>query len=54
MRYVSIEEYEGESYTVINYMFEDDTYIVELCFWTVGTAEESKVVTDIIGTLNKI
>ena len=30
MKYVSSEEYEGHVYTVLNYMFEDDVYIVEL------------------------
>lgn len=52
-KYVSVEDFEGESYTVINYMFEDDTYIVELCFWTVGTDAEDAVVNDIINTLKK-
>lgn len=53
MKYVSQEEYEGESYTVVNYMFEDDVYIAELCFWTNGTAEEYKAVDEIINTLKK-
>ncbi len=53
MKYVSVEEYEGNSYTVVNYMFEDDVYIVELCFWTIDTAEEYKAVDEIIGTLKK-
>ena len=52
-KYVSVEEYEGKSYTVVNYMFEDDTYIVEICFWTIDTAEEYKVVDEIIGTIKK-
>ena len=52
-KYVTVEEYEGKTYTVVNYMFEDDTYIVELCFWTVGTAEEYKAVDEIINTLKK-
>ena len=51
MKYVSKEEYEGNIYTVVNYMFEDDVYIVELCFWTVDTAEEYKAVDEIISTL---
>ncbi len=53
MKYVSLEEYEGHTYTVVNYMFEDDTYIVELCFWTIDTAEEYKAVDAILGTLKK-
>lgn len=53
MKYVSEEEYEGETYTVVNYMFEDDVYIVELCFWTVDTTEEYAAVEDILETLKK-
>ena len=52
-KYVSSEEYEGNTYTVVNYMFEDDVYIVELCFWTVGTAEEYAAVDEILNTLKK-
>ena len=52
-KYVSEEEYEGESYTVVNYMFEDDTDIVEICFWTVGNDAENAVVDSIINTLKK-
>ena len=52
-KYVSSEEYEGNTYTVANYMFEDDVYIVELCFWTVGTAEEYAAVDEIMNTLKK-
>ena len=52
-KYVSVEDYEGASYTVINYMFEDDTYIVEICFWTTNTDAELTVVKDIIDTLKK-
>ena len=52
-KYVSSEEYEGNTYTVANYMFEDDVYIVELCFWTVGTAEEYAAVDEILNTLKK-
>ena len=39
-KYVSSEEYEGNTYTVVNYMFEDDTYIVEIAFWTVDSEAE--------------
>jgi hypothetical protein len=53
MKYVSQEEFEGKVYTVANYMFEDDVYIVELCFWTVGTAEEYAAVDEILNTLKK-
>ena len=52
-KYVSLEEYEGLTYTVVNYMFEDDTYIVELAFWTNNSEAELAVVDEIIGTLKK-
>lgn len=52
-KYVSQEEYEGAVYTVLNYMFEDDTYIVEICFWTDGSDKEYAVVDDILSTLKK-
>ena len=52
-KYVSEEEYEGETYTVVNYMFEDDANIVEICFWTTATDAEYKVVENIINTLAK-
>ena len=52
-KYVSAEEYNGLTYTVINYMFEDDTYIVEISFWTDDSAAEHAVVDEIIGTLKK-
>ena len=50
-KYVSTEDYEGNTYTVVNYMFEDDTNIVEICFWTVNTDAEYAVVDEIINTL---
>ena len=50
-KYVSKEDFEGETYTVVNYMFEDDTYIVELCFWTINTEEELAAVDEIIKTI---
>ena len=53
MKYVSAEDYEGNTYTVVNYMFEDDTYIVEICFWMVDTDAEYKAVDEIINTLKK-
>lgn len=52
-KYVSEEDYEGNVYTVVNYMFEDDTYIVELCFWTNDSDAEYAVVNEIIGSLKK-
>lgn len=52
-KYVSAEEFEGNTYTVVNYMFEDDTYIVEISFWTVDTDAEYAAVDEIIGTLKK-
>jgi hypothetical protein len=51
MKYVSEEEYEGVVYTVLNYIFEDDVYLVELCFWTNATAAEYAVVEEILNTL---
>ena len=52
-KYVSSEAYEGNTYTVVNYMFEDDTYIVELSFWTINTDAEYAAVDEIINTLKK-
>ena len=52
-KYVSAEEYEGHTYTVVNYMFEDDTYITELSFWTINTEAEYTAVDNIINTLKK-
>ena len=52
-KYVSTEDYEGKTYTVVNYMFEDDTNIVEICFWTVDSDAEYKAVDEIINTLKK-
>ena len=52
-KYVSAEDYEGNTYTVVNYMFEDDTYIVEISFWTVDNDAEYKAVDEIINTLKK-
>ena len=53
MKYVSAEDYDGNTYTVVNYMFEDDTYIVEICFWTVDSDAEYAAVDKIINTLKK-
>ena len=52
-KYVSAENYEGNTYTVVNYMFEDDTSIVEICFWTIDTDAEYADVDEIINTLKK-
>ena len=51
MKYISVEEYDGKEYTVINYMFDDGKYIVELCFWTINTEEELALVDEIINTI---
>ena len=51
MKYISVEEYDGYEYTVINYMFDDGEYIVELCFWTINTEEELAAVDEIINTI---
>ena len=34
-------------------MFEDETNIVELSFWTIDTEEEYKAVDEIINTIKK-
>ena len=52
-KYVSLEAFEGNTYTVVNYMFEDDTYIVEISFWTIATEAEYEAVDEIIKTLKK-
>ena len=52
-KYVSSEDFEGNTYTVVNYMFEDDTCIGELCFWTAGNDAEYKAVDEILNTLKK-
>ena len=51
MKYISVEEYDGCEYTVVNYMFDDGENIVELCFWTINTEEELAAVDDIIKTI---
>lgn len=53
MKYVSLEEYEGNTYTVVNYLLEDEVYIVELCFWTVDTPQEYSDIDAILNTLKK-
>ena len=51
MKYTSEETFDGNLYTVVNYMFEDDAYIVEISFWTIGTAEEYAAIDEILSTL---
>lgn len=51
--YVSEEEYDGSMWTVYNYMFEDSSYILELCFWTDNSEEELTDVKEIINSLTK-
>ena len=34
-------------------MFEDEVYIVEICFWTVNSEAELATVNEIINTLKK-
>ena len=53
MKYVSQEAYDGDAYTVINYMFDDGENIVELCFWTINTKEELDAVDGIINSIVK-
>ena len=53
MKYVSKEMYGEYEYTVVNYMFEDDACIIELSFWTIGSEEEYKAVSEIIETIKK-
>ena len=43
MLYYSKEEYEGKSYRVSNYIFENDTDFVELSFWLDGDDAEDIV-----------
>jgi hypothetical protein len=43
MLYYSQEEYEGKSYRVSNYIFENDTDFVELSFWLDGDDAEDIV-----------
>ena len=53
MKYVSHEEFEGDPYTVVNYLFADELYIVELSFWTIGSEEEYAAVDEILDTLTR-
>lgn len=51
MKYITLEEYDGYEYTVLNYMFDDGENIVELCFWTINTEEEIAVAESIVNTV---
>ena len=53
MKYISKEDFDGNVYAVVNYMFEDEESIVELSFWTIDTEEEYNAVDEIINTLKK-
>ena len=53
MKYTSEELYDGHTYTVVNYMFEDADSSVELSFRTIDTSEEYAVVDEIIHTLKQ-
>ena len=53
MKYVSKETFDENEYTVLNYMFEDEKSIIELCFWTIDTEKEYKSVDEIISTIKK-
>ncbi|MDO4741383.1 MAG: hypothetical protein Q4A66_12005 [Eubacteriales bacterium] len=51
MLYISYEEMIGETWTVYNYLFEDEYSFIEICFWTDGSEEEIASAEAIIGTL---
>ena len=51
--YISIEEFENKLWTVYNYLFEDDKFILELSFWTDGSEKEIADVNAILATLIK-
>lgn len=53
MKYISTEEYEGEDYEVVSYIFEDDTSFIRLCFWTDDSEQEYAAVDGVINTLKK-
>lgn len=52
-KYISEEEYEGETYMLHSYLFENETDFFGICFWTCGTSAESSAVEKIINTLKK-
>jgi len=51
--YISKETFEDELWTVYNYLFEDDKFILELSFWTDGSEKEIADVNAILATLIK-
>ena len=51
--YISIEEFENKLWTVYNYLFEDDKFILEIAFWTDGSEKEIADVNAILATLIK-
>lgn len=53
MKYISTEEYEGEVYKVVKYIFEDDTSFVGICFWIDVSEQEYDEIDSVINTLKK-
>lgn len=51
--YISQELYDDVEYTVYNYLFEDNKYIIEISFWTDNSEKELADVTAILSTLKK-
>ena len=52
-RYISKEKFDEKIWTVYNYLFEDNKYILELSFWTNGSEKEIADVDTILSTLKK-
>ena len=51
--YISKEVYDDVEWTVYNYLFEDDKYIIEISFWTNNSEKELADVDAILSTLKK-
>lgn len=51
--YISEEMYDNVTWTVYNYLFEDNNYILELAFWTDGSEKEISDLNAILSTLKK-
>jgi hypothetical protein len=51
--YISKENYDDKLWTVYNYLFEDDKFILEIAFWTDGSEKEIADVNAILATLIK-
>ena len=49
----SKENYDDKLWTVYNYLFEDDKFILEIAFWTDGSEKEIADVNAILATLIK-